>query len=386
MTATSRSTNGKDFFYKDEILKDEKLKAPSEDPPFTLKDIKNAIPPHCFERSFLKSTFYLLIDLAMVSALFYLAMKVYDSNLPWYAHVIFWPVYWICQGCVSFGIWIIAHECGHYSYCDSKMICDWLGLVLHTILLVPYHSWRISHSKHHKNTNRMDGDEAFVPMTRKQREEEHDEDFPNVFQQLFHVLKYLVIGFPAYLMFHVRGRKYNTRVNHFVPKGPLFSEKEYKDVIISDVAIVIWLALLGYLAFYVYSIQWITCLYVIPYLNVNMWLVIVTYLQHTDIKVPHYDDEEWTWLKGALCTMDRDYGILNYVFHNLTDAHIVHHLFSYMPHYHIKEATKHIKPILGKYYNYDDTPVWKALWKSDSYCRFVENHGGVRWYKYDKEQ
>ncbi|KAK3713133.1 hypothetical protein QZH41_001212 [Actinostola sp. cb2023] len=231
----------------------------------------------------------------------------------------------------------------------------------------------------------MDGDEAFVPATRMEVEKEGYIEFPSFLRRFGHTFRYLTVGFPSYLIFHARGRKYGTHVNHFFPKGPLFIEKEYIDVIISDVGIVSWLGFLGYLTM-VFGPTWVLFLYGIPYLNVNMWLVIVTYLQHTDVKVPHYDDEGWTWLKGALCTMDRDYGILNYVFHNLTDAHIAHHLFSYMPHYHLKEATQHIKPLLGKYYNYDDTPVWKALWKSDSYCRFVEDVGGVRWYKYLKEQ
>ncbi|EDO40389.1 predicted protein [Nematostella vectensis] len=361
------------------------MKAPTETPPFTLKDLKNAVPAHCFERSFLKSTLYLIWDLLMVVALLLVAIWVYNAGLPWYVQVLFWPAYWFCQGCVLFGVWIVAHECGHYSYCDSKAICDWLGLVLHTVLLVPYHSWRISHSHHHRNTNRMDGDEAFVPNTRTLLEKEDDLEFPNVFRRFYHLVKYLTIGWPAYLFFHARGRPYHKHVNHFNPSAPIFKKKEFWDVVISDVALALWVGFLVYLSVNTNLIS-VLVFYGVPYLVVNMWLVIVTYLQHTDITVPHYDDQEWTWLKGALCTIDRDYGLLNTIFHNLTDAHVAHHLFSYMPHYHIKEATEAIKPILGKYYNYDPTPVWQALWKSDSYCRFVEDFGGVRWYKAYKHE
>ncbi|KAG5072275.1 hypothetical protein JHK86_007486 [Glycine max] len=62
------------------------------------------------------------------------------------------------------------------------------------------------------------------------------------------------------------------------------------------------------------------------------------------------NSSEWDWLRGALVTVDRDYGILNKVFHNITDTHVVHHLFSTMPHYHAMVATKAIKLILGEYY------------------------------------
>ena len=32
----------------------------------------------------------------------------------------------------------------------------------------------------------------------------------------------------------------------------------------------------------------------------------ITYLQHTDGNLPHYRAGEWTFAKGALCTIDRN--------------------------------------------------------------------------------
>ncbi|BBH04335.1 Omega-6 fatty acid desaturase, endoplasmic reticulum [Prunus dulcis] len=74
------------------------------------------------------------------------------------------------------------------------------------------------------------------------------------------------------------------------------------------------------------------------------------------------------WLRGALATVDRDYGVLNKVFH----THVVHHLFSTMPHYHAMEATNVLKPILGEYYSFDATSIWKALWREARECLFIE--------------
>lgn len=50
---------------------------------------------------------------------------------------------------------------------------------------------------------------------------------------------------------------------------------------------------------------WLVKSYVIPYLIVNFWLVTITFLQHTHPNLPHYEDEEWDWLRGALATVDR---------------------------------------------------------------------------------
>ena len=34
-------------------------------------------------------------------------------------------------------------------------------------------------------------------------------------------------------------------------------------------------------------------------------LVTITFLQHTHPNLPHYEDEEWDWIRGALATVDR---------------------------------------------------------------------------------
>lgn len=44
-----------------------------------------------------------------------------------------------------------------------------MGLFLHSFVLVPYHSWRISHAKHHAATGHLTRDEVFVPRTLSQR-------------------------------------------------------------------------------------------------------------------------------------------------------------------------------------------------------------------------
>ena len=57
--------------------------------------------------------------------------------------------------------------------------------------------------------------------------------------------------------------------------------------------------------------------------------VMITLLQHTHKSLPHYDDKEWDWLRGALCTVDRSFGqFLNVMHHHIADTHVAHHLFS----------------------------------------------------------
>ena len=66
----------------------------------------------------------------------------------------------------------------------------------------------------------------------------------------------------------------------------------------------------------------------------------ITLLQHTHLSLPHYDDKEWDWLRGALCTVDRSYGrFLNVMHHHIADTHVAHHLFSQVRS-HAKDVTE----------------------------------------------
>ena len=99
-----------------------------------------------------------------------------------------------------------------------------------------------------------------------------------------------------------------------------------------------------------------------PYCVVNMWLTGYTWLQHSDETVPHYDEQAWDWMKGALGTIDRNYpNFINTLHYNIGSTHVLHHLFSYLPHYNAYEATLYLKQFLGYAYRYDERPVWRSL-------------------------
>lgn len=133
---------------------------------------------------------------------------------------------------------------------------------------------------------------------------------------------------------------------------------------------------------YIAGFATVGCFYILPYLIVNNNLVLITYLQHTDVFMPHFRAKEWNWLRGALCTVDRDFGFLmNRALHHITDTHVCHHLFSKMPFYHAEEATVHIKRVLGPYYMKDNSSTVHALFRSFHCCQFVEDTGDVVFYK-----
>ncbi|KAM7523327.1 hypothetical protein LguiA_013229 [Lonicera macranthoides] len=358
-------------------------RVPVAKPPFTLGDLKKAIPPHCFNRSLVRSFSYVVYDLTL-SFLFYYIVTTYFHLLPRPLTYLAWPIYWALQGCVLTGVWVIAHECGHHAFSDYQSVDDTVGLILHSALLVPYFSWKYSHRRHHSNTGSLDRDEVFVPKP-KSRIPWYSKYLNNPFGRVITLTITLTLGWPLYLAFNVSGRPYERFASHYDPYGPIYHDRERLQIYISDVGLITVMYAL-YRAVLAKGIVWVICVYGVPLLIVNGFLVLITYLQHTHPSLPHYDSSEWDWLKGALATVDRDYGVLNKVFHNITDTHVAHHLFSTMPHYHAMEATKAIKPILGEYYQFDSTPFYKATWREARECLYVEpdestSIKGVFWYK-----
>ena len=354
-----------------------------------LPERKDVIPEHCFQRSTLRSMSYVFIDLSIATVLYLASNYIYHPALPWFAPYILWPIYWVCQGCILTGVWVLAHECGHRAFSDNVMFGDLVGLVLHSALLVPYHSWRISHALHHQNTNSMEKDEVFIPVTRS--EVGHFTPFDeiphplSVAKRVLNIFMMLLFGWPAYLLKHTTGRKYGRFTSHFDPWAPLFRSGQRHLIILSDLVLLGVLGGLGYLG-YTHGWKWLVNVYVVPYLIVNMWLVLITDLQHTDMRVPHYRGKEWTWLKGALCTLDRDYGVLNSVFHHIGDTHVAHHLFHRMPHYHAVEATVALRQKLGSYYGKHGKSeglrgIAEALWETTTHCVCVEDTGNVLFFK-----
>jgi omega-6 fatty acid desaturase / acyl-lipid omega-6 desaturase (Delta-12 desaturase) len=268
-----------------------------EVPDYTIKDIHDAIPKHCFQRSAFTGFCYVFRDLFLLASTFYIFNTyVTPENIPQTpVRAALWGLYTVLQGMFGTGIWVLAHECGHQAFSTSKIINDSVGWVLHSSLLVPYFSWKISHGKHHKATGHMERDMVFVPRTREQQAtrlgklaheiSELGEETPIV--TLIHLIGQQVIGWPNYLLTNVTGHNCHERqregrgkgkkngflngVNHFNPSSPLYEAKDAKLIILSDIGIAITASVLFYLS-KTYGFNNMLVWYFIPYLWVNHWL------------------------------------------------------------------------------------------------------------------
>lgn len=188
-----------------------------------------------------------------------------------------------------------------------------------------------------------------------------------------------------------------------------------------------------------------------------MWLDLVTYLHHHghDDKLPWYRGkvwhwncfqvvyeyacfsfwgfikalwrcaytwslyQEWSYLRGGLTTLDRDYGWINNIHHDI-GTHVVHHLFPQIPHYNLVEAvsiflkkqkclkvtiywysnmfviccvpqTEATKPVFGKYYREPKKSgpfpfhLLGVLARSMKKDHYVSDSGDVVYYQSDPQ-
>ena len=112
-------------------------------------------------------------------------------------------------------------------------------------------------------------------------------------------------------------------------------------------------------------------------------LVAITYLQHTDPTLPHYQGSTWNFARGAAATIDREFGFIGrQIFHGIIETHVLHHYISTIPFYHADEATEAIKPIMGQHYRADTKGgaigFVKSLWTSARSCQWIEPMEGAK--------
>lgn len=127
-------------------------------------------------------------------------------------------------------------------------------------------------------------------------------------------------------------KKYRGKnANHFSPSAVFFKPEEYWLIVQTNIAFTMAVALFAF-CIYSFGTDSLTLLtlrvmspdfshhtglisthplsltytgfaavsayYLIPYMIANYHLVLITYLQHTDVFMPHFRGTEWTWLRG----------------------------------------------------------------------------------------
>lgn len=308
------------------------------------KHIKNNISKECFEISTTKSLYYFIKDIIIIIILYSIKNYMFENLFLYFI----WSNF---LGLMLFSLFVIGHDCSHGTFSKNIIINNIIGHLCHGFILVPFWPWKKSHYIHHFNHNNIDKDIGH-PWVLYENESILFKIFNN--NPIF-----IPFSYPYYLIFGINND------SHYWPGSHLF--KNFNDkikCIISVFSCLIFFYIIQkFFDNVIYS-------YYIPYFIYNTWLYMVSYLQHHDENTKVYDDENWNFIKGAFETIDRTYGLgIDYLIHNLTNGHVVHHLFfNKIPHYHLMKATSDLKKIVNSGYKHKDTKfyIWEII-KRHSY-------------------
>lgn len=268
------------------LIETEKVLAPLD---YTMKDIHDAIPPHCFQPHTFLSMAYVLRDISFILILMCTATYIPRiENSP--VQVLTWALYAFFQGLVFTGMWELAHECGHGALSKHKSVNNTMGLLMHSFLLVPYYSWRITHSQHHKATNNLERDIAFVPDIKADWDQKRSgrgegpairmwkmvEDTPIV--ALLTLFGHQLVAWPTYLLINNFALKRMAAApwwkrSHFYigGDGPNFKPASRRVILISDMGITV-MAIVLWACTRVFGRWKVLLLYGGPWLWTNHWI------------------------------------------------------------------------------------------------------------------
>ena len=364
----------KKFFY-------EKSKIPDD----MQRQINKICKKYSHSPNIFESIYYLIRDCCYCMLVIFITLILRD----YVNTIILFFGYSIVMGTVTTGLWVLGHECGHGAFGRNTFENDFFGFILHSFLLVPYFSWKYSHKKHHKYTNHLILGETHVPATKKGARL-FKKIYNIIGEDAFSILNIFVFfffGWPGYLFNNNSGGRtmydLKTKINknkfrdHFHSKSQVMPNSLGWKVEISTIGCLCTIYGLYYFLGWD-SLFW----YLGPYLIVNVWLVLYTWLHHTHPDIPHYGSDAFTFLRGALSTIDRPYpALIDHLHHHIGSTHVAHHIKYFIPHYRAKALTKELKIVLGNYYNYDPRPIITALVHTSKTCHYVDGLKGVQKYK-----
>ena len=246
-------------------------------------------------------------------------------------------------GLVISSLFVIGHDAAHNSYTSSKRLNTFISYVAFFPALHNYSLWRVAHSRfHHVHTNQK-GMNSWSPLSKS----EYD-NFP-VWRRFVEQIYRSPLGIGIYYMVE-RWWKYK-----FFPTRRAIHGLEgnyWKDFSLILSFIVIYAGALGYLGSVSAgstAFSGIMLGFVLPFIVWNYAMGLTVYLQHTNQRTPWFDDaEEADGLNGqeevtVHVIFPEWYGFIS---HYIME-HTAHHVLPTIPMYHLKEAQKRLKELIG---------------------------------------
>ncbi len=302
--------------------------APAVATPSTLKDVIDAVPASCRERSTARALGLVARAVALY-ALVVAALVVVDT---WWLLV---PL-WLVAGWAVSGLFILGHDAAHGSFTPSNRLNRWLGRLLFVPSLHIHEAWVLGHNRiHHGHTVRERMDFVWHPATPA------DYRAMNRRQRLLHRLEWSWAGAGLYYLRTVWWQKM-IAFRSPPAKWVAAIRRDRWFLYGATLVVVAALALAGGLASGdLTGAAWMVVKVLVVPFGVFVWTIGATvYVHHIDPEIRWHPRARWDKVAGQLdgTTVLRIPRVLDRLFFHSIFVHMPHHVDMRIPCYHLDEA------------------------------------------------
>lgn len=282
----------------------------------TTADLMRAIPPACFERHLGRA----LLGIASSATVAILVYGALILNPFWWLL----PPLWFVAGTTAWGFYVIGHDCGHGSFSSSRRLNYFVGHLMLTPFLYPFHSWRILHNRHHANTNSLENDIDWRPLPMGVYRK-----LPWLQRDVYRLIR---------TVFWWAGTLHQWGTRAFdLSQYP--TDRDRRHVRFSILMVVLFASIFFPALVYTAGPWGLIKYWFVPWLVAHGWFATITLTHHTHPEVPYLDQRHWSFATANLtatiyCRYPRWTEFLG---HDI-NVHIPHHIAPSIPFYNLRHA------------------------------------------------
>ncbi len=335
----------------------------SQDIDIRISDIVKSIPIECFRKDSRKAWFFAIINVLLVGiGCYYIAIS------PWY----FLPIPWIITGTGLAGFFTLGHDCGHYSFSETRWVNDVFGHLFLLPLIYPFYTWCLEHNCHHTRTNKLGR-----PGWRQIHDIQNGKADPNwqplrvdVYSLLVPKNKSIYRLMRSYFWWTGTILNWWEQVNIDSSK---ISLKDQKKVNLSKFIVVVFSLTFFPTLIVTAGIWGFIKFWLVPWLIYHAWFSTFTLVHHTSPETKWKTERDWNAAQANLSgTIHCDYPWwVEFLCHDI-NYHVPHHISTAIPFYNLRTAHLSLRSNWGSHLN-ECKFSWSLISQIISQCHLYDS-------------
>lgn len=311
----------------------------------TLRKIRQAIPPECYQ---IHEGFALWsLARAVTTSLCFLFLL---TQLPLTANwELLWQlplllILWFLFALSLVGLFVLGHDCGHHAFSKHRRRNYLVGHIAMSPFMLGFHNWRIAHNHHHAFTQMRNNDTDWPEQMVTQAEYQQQPWLKKAHSRVgFGTPVGLVVAFWV-----------STARRLFIPLGfpQIRLNQLFRQQLRFSNVVTLVCSTAAVSAIFYWGGWWVFCkYYLIPICIGNTVGSLFTMLHHTNADSLVFEPKDWTPFRGqVVSTFEvRFPWWMEYLCFDI-NIHLPHHLGPQIPWYHLRQASQALKDAYPEYH------------------------------------